>query len=88
MGNAESQPVRNVDKRTARRDHASIFEAAVQRFKQALAEAEIAGVVAVSQWYPELDGVFTLACTEKVRPEHIQRLAQVAAASFQMEVAL
>ena len=63
-------------------------DAAVQRFKQALAEAEIAGVVAVSQWYPELDGVFTLACTEKVRPEHIQRLAQVAAASFQMEVAL
>ena len=34
MGNAESQPVRNVDKRTARRDHAPKFAAAVTRFKE------------------------------------------------------
>lgn len=63
-------------------------DAAVTRFKNALAEAGIAGVIAVSQWYEELDGVFTLACTEKTRPEHIQRLVQVASETFQMEVAL
>eukprot|EP00966_Prymnesium_polylepis_P108825 2519055-Prymnesium_polylepis.1 len=34
MGNAESQPVRNVDKRTARRDHAPLFAAAVHRYRE------------------------------------------------------
>jgi glycine dehydrogenase subunit 1 len=63
-------------------------DAAVLRFKNALAEAGIAAVISVSQWYADMDGVFTLACTEKTRPEHIQRLAQVAATTFQMEVAL
>ncbi|KAL1503167.1 hypothetical protein AB1Y20_011226 [Prymnesium parvum] len=33
MGNAESQPVRNVDKRTARRDHAAVFQAALSRYR-------------------------------------------------------
>ena len=40
MGNAESQPVRNVDKRTARRDHAPLFSSAVQRYR-ALSEAHV-----------------------------------------------
>ena len=34
MGNAESQPVRNVDKRTARRDHAPRFKGEITRFRQ------------------------------------------------------
>ena len=34
MGNAESQPVRNVDKRTARRDHAPKFIGAIAAFKE------------------------------------------------------
>ena len=63
-------------------------DAAVLRFKQALAEAGIAAVLPLSRWYQELDGVFTLACTERTRPEHIKTLAKVAADVFQMEVAL
>lgn len=63
-------------------------DAAVLRFKNALAKAGIAAVISVSEWYSDMDGVFTLACTEKTRPQHIQRLAQVAAETFQMEVAL
>ena len=34
MGNAESQPVRNVDKRTARRDHAGRFKEAIARYRE------------------------------------------------------
>ena len=34
MGNAESQPVRNVDKRTARRDFAHLFKGALTRYRQ------------------------------------------------------
>ena len=33
MGNAESQPVRNVDKRTARRDHAPKFISAISGYR-------------------------------------------------------
>ena len=33
MGNAESQPVRNVDKRTARRDHAPKFISAISDYR-------------------------------------------------------
>ena len=33
MGAAESQPVRNIDKRTARRDHAPLFAAAVEAYR-------------------------------------------------------
>jgi glycine cleavage system P protein (glycine dehydrogenase) subunit 1 len=63
-------------------------EAAIQQFKQALATAGIAAVLPMSRWYHELEGVFTLACTERTRPEHIKTLAKVAADVFQMEVAL
>ena len=34
MGNSESQPVRNVDTRTARRDHAHLFKGGITRFRQ------------------------------------------------------
>ena len=34
MGNAESQPVRNTDKRTARRDHAHLFKGAITSYRQ------------------------------------------------------
>lgn len=34
MGNSESQPVRNVDKRSARRDHAHLFKEAIYRYRQ------------------------------------------------------
>jgi hypothetical protein len=34
MGNSESQPVRNVDKRTARRDHAHLFRGAITQYRQ------------------------------------------------------
>ena len=33
MGNAESQPVRNVDKRTARRDNSAQFNAAIWKYR-------------------------------------------------------
>ena len=34
MGNSESQPVKNVDKRTARRDHAHLFKGAITQYRQ------------------------------------------------------
>ena len=34
MGNSESQPVRNVDKRTARRDHAHLFKGAITAYRR------------------------------------------------------
>eukprot|EP00933_Yihiella_yeosuensis_P041076 TRINITY_DN35514_c0_g1_i1.p1 TRINITY_DN35514_c0_g1~~TRINITY_DN35514_c0_g1_i1.p1 ORF type:complete len:934 (+),score=210.71 TRINITY_DN35514_c0_g1_i1:61-2862(+) len=42
MGNAESQIVRNVDKRTSRREHRATFEAAAKRFRAAPFEAPAA----------------------------------------------
>ena len=36
MGNSESQPVRNVDKRTARRDHAPKFKGAITSYRQGI----------------------------------------------------
>lgn len=36
MGNSESQPVRNVDKRTARRDHAHLFKGAITSYRQGI----------------------------------------------------
>ncbi|RMH03222.1 MAG: aminomethyl-transferring glycine dehydrogenase subunit GcvPA [Planctomycetota bacterium] len=61
---------------------------AVRRFKRAAAAAGIAAVLPMSRWYPELDGVFTLACTERTRPDDIRRLAAVAADVFRLETAL
>ena len=63
-------------------------EPAVHKLKSALAQQGIAAVVPLSRWYPDLEGVFTLACTERTRPEDIRRLADVAAETFKMEMAL
>jgi len=63
-------------------------DAAVLRLKQAAAQAGIAAVLPMSAWHPELDGVFTLACTERTSPEDVRRLVDVATQTFQMEVAL
>jgi len=62
--------------------------AAVRRFKDRLAAAGIAGVIDIHEWYEDMEGVFTLACTEKTQAESIVALANVAAESFNMEVAL
>ncbi len=61
---------------------------AVRRLRLRLAEAGIAAVLPVDRWYPELPGVFTLACTERTTAEDIQRLATEAARSLGMEMAL
>eukprot|EP01062_Namystynia_karyoxenos_P082114 TRINITY_DN9188_c0_g1_i1.p1 TRINITY_DN9188_c0_g1~~TRINITY_DN9188_c0_g1_i1.p1 ORF type:complete len:926 (+),score=259.86 TRINITY_DN9188_c0_g1_i1:101-2779(+) len=44
MGNAESQIVKNMDKRTARREHAGHFRGAVQRWRTAHGESREAAV--------------------------------------------
>ena len=49
MGNAESQPVRNVDKRTARRDHRGLFAPQIAVWR---AERGVGGVVANSTSEP------------------------------------
>lgn len=59
----------------------------VDRFQRALADQGIAGVISVSKWYQDLPGVFTLACTERIQPQHIEALAAVAKEVFQLEVA-
>ena len=61
-------------------------DAAVARLYDALRDAGIRGVLAVSCWYPDIEGVFTLACTERVQPESIRRLAEVASAALAGEV--
>jgi glycine dehydrogenase subunit 1 len=61
---------------------------AVARLRRAAADAGIAAVLPMSCWYPGMEGVFTLACTERTRTEDIRRLADVAAETFRMEVAL
>ena len=52
---------------------------AVNALRLAAAGAGIAGVLPMGRWYREYDDVFTLACTEKVRPEHIKAFAAVVA---------
>lgn len=59
----------------------------VSRFQRKLADAGIAGVISVSKWYQDQPGVFTLACTERIQPQHIEALAAVAKEVFQLEVA-
>lgn len=52
---------------------------AVQQLKDSMLEQGLHGVLALSRWYENMDGVFTLACTEKVRLEDIHLLASLAA---------
>jgi len=59
---------------------------AVERLRGALRAEGIRAVVPVSCWYPELAGVFTLACTERVQPDQVLRLAEVAANAVAQEV--
>jgi glycine dehydrogenase subunit 1 len=61
---------------------------AVTRFKSALATAGIHGVLPVNRWYTQLDGVFTLACTERISSDDIKRLCSIAADCFSMEMSL
>jgi hypothetical protein len=58
------------------------------RFRSMLSAEGIAGVLPMSEWYADLDGVFTLACTEKTTPDDIRRLAAVAGRTFKKEMAL
>ncbi len=63
-------------------------EAAVRRLQQALAHGGISGVLPMAPDYPGLEGVFTLACTEKTSSSDIQALARIAAECFRTEAAL
>ncbi len=54
-------------------------DADARALRKALRAEEIFGGIGVSRWYPDLAGVFTLACTERTRPDDIVRLARVAA---------
>lgn len=42
MGNSESNPVKNIDKRTARREYSADFSAAIDRYRQQLTVASVA----------------------------------------------
>jgi len=63
-------------------------ERAVMRLKKGLAERGIAAVLPMSRWYPGLEGVFTLACTEKTRPEEIHALVSGAQEILSLEMAV
>jgi len=62
-------------------------DADVAAFRAALRAEDLHGGIAVSRWYAELEGVFTLACTERTQPEDIARLAAVAARFARQEAA-
>jgi len=57
------------------------------RFKQMLSERGLFGVLPMERWYDDMGGVFTLACTERTRPEDIAELVAVAKTACTMEVA-
>ncbi len=61
---------------------------AAAHFRAALAKAGIAGVLPLERWYPEYADCFTLACTERIRPEDIRRLVTVAEGTFRPEMVL
>jgi len=54
-------------------------EEAVQQLKDSMLEQGLHGVLPLSRWFDNMDGIFTLACTEKVRAEDIHLLASLAA---------
>ncbi|MHC4823021.1 MAG: aminomethyl-transferring glycine dehydrogenase subunit GcvPA [Planctomycetota bacterium] len=57
------------------------------RFKTALREAGLVGVLPMGPDYPGLEDVFTMACTERTLPEDLERLGSIAASILQQEVA-
>ncbi len=59
----------------------------VARFRAALAEHGIRGGLALARDYPDLAGVFTLACTERVHDDDVARLLAAARAFQTQEVA-
>ncbi|MDP6850842.1 MAG: aminomethyl-transferring glycine dehydrogenase subunit GcvPA [Planctomycetota bacterium] len=61
---------------------------AVAQFKTALSQAGIQAVLPMSKWYEGMEGIFTLACTERTRPEDIKRLCAQARNTFRMEISL
>ncbi len=62
-------------------------DADVGALREALRAEGIHAVVPLSCWHPQLAGAFTLACTERTRPEDIARLAKVAARFARQEAA-
>ncbi len=62
-------------------------DAEVAAFRAALRAEGLMGGIAVSRWYADLEGVFTLACTERTQPVDIARLVTVAARFARQEVA-
>lgn len=57
------------------------------RFKDMLRERGLFGVLPLDRWYENMNGLFTLACTERTRPEDIAELVAVAKTACSMEVA-
>ncbi len=61
---------------------------ALAKFKAALAKEGIQAALPMSRWYPNMEGVFTLACTERISSDDIKRLCSIAADTFSLEMSL
>ena len=58
----------------------------LMRYKKALREEGLFGVLPLAPYYPGMQNMFTMACTEKSQPADIQRLGSIASAILQREV--
>lgn len=67
---------------------ASGGEVAIRKLKNDLQAEGIAAVLSMRPWHPDLEGVFTLACTERTTEDQIKKLAALMANSLQMEMAV
>ncbi len=56
------------------------------RYKKALKENNLFGVLPLAPYYSGMENMFTMACTEKTLPADIQRLGTIAASLMQQEV--
>ncbi|MFT7516277.1 MAG: glycine dehydrogenase subunit 1 [Myxococcota bacterium] len=59
----------------------------VSLFKQNLKHQGVHAVLAMSAWYDNMDGCFTLACTERTTPEDLIALSTIAKQTFSPEIA-
>ncbi len=59
----------------------------VALFKQNLKAQGVHGVLAMSTWYDNMSGCFTLACTERTTPEDLITLSTIAKQTFVPEIA-
>jgi len=59
----------------------------VTKLRAALRKEDIFGAIPLSCWYPGLEGCFTLACTERTKPEDVSRLVKIAARFARQEAA-